>query len=151
MSNNFAIDISVWTKKAKGKIDKVVREIVLDVANSLIELSPVGNPDLWESKAPKGYVGGRFAANWQYGNNVIGFPEGDLPDIDATGNASRERIEKALPKEAAGLVHLLVNNLPYALRLEDGWSSQAPRGMVQLTVIMYQDKARKIAERERGA
>lgn len=142
--NNFSLDITAWTAKAKDKVDEVVRTIVLDVSERLIERSPVGDPDLWKSKPPAGYVGGRFAANWQYGNSEIGFPKGDLPDIDASGDASRQRIAAGLPKEAGGLVHLLVNNLPYAQRLEDGWSTQAPQGMVHLTVMEYQAMAEKI-------
>ena len=39
-----------------------------------------------------------------------------------------------IPAKAAGTVHVWINNLPYAQRLEDGWSKQAPSGMVGLAV-----------------
>jgi hypothetical protein len=42
-----------------------------------------------------------------------------------------------LPKDAAGKVHYITNNLPYAWRLEHGHSKQAPAGMVGLTVVEF--------------
>jgi len=40
-----------------------------------------------------------------------------------------------------GDIVYLANNLPYAQRLEDGWSQQAPEGMVKLTVQRFQQIA----------
>jgi hypothetical protein len=43
-------------------------------------------------------------------------------------------------------VHFLTNNLPYALRLEYGWSkNQAPAGMVGLAVAEFQSIVRDAA------
>lgn len=38
---------------------------------------------------------------------------------------------------------LISNNLPYAQRLEDGWSDQAPIGMVKVTVAEFQSIVKK--------
>ena len=128
----FSLDISAFVKKAKGSADAVVRKVVLDVGARIVERSPVGDGSLWKNPPPKGYIGGRFRANWQASEGTS--PSGDLPDIDPTGSASNERIAAAIPINAAGGKYFLANNLPYAERLETGWSKQAPAGMVGLVV-----------------
>lgn len=142
MSNaaKFGLDMSAFIAKAKGNMNAVVRNTVIDVGTSLVEKSPVGDASAWASPPPKGYVGGRFRANWQYGNLTggAGVPMQDLPDIDPTGQASIARIVAGVPEDAAGKVHIIKNNLPYAQRLEEGHSKQAPQGMVALTVIEFQ-------------
>lgn len=137
----FKLDIKAFVEKAGRNADAVVRKVVLDMGTRIVELSPVGDPELWKTKhPPKGYVGGRFRANWQYGNfSGAGIPMQDLPDIDPTGQASIDRINTGLPLEGAGgMRHILKNALPYALRLETGWSTQAPGGMVGIAVAEFE-------------
>lgn len=133
--STFALQISQFVEKAKANADAVVRKVVIDVAASVVDMSPVGDAALWQNPPPKSYLGGRFRANWQLGEGSA--PNGTLPDIDPSGSASKARILAALPPNAAGKVFYLVNNLPYSQKLEDGWSKQAPAGMVMLTVIKW--------------
>lgn len=145
----FSLPIKEWAKQQKLGIDVAVRSVVLGVGTSLVYRSPVGNRELWaENKAraakglpplPKGYVGGRFRANWQYGFNTA--PNGELEAIDASGGVSIKRVESGASSNPAAGVHYIVNNLPYAQRLEDGHSTQAPDGMVGLTVVEFQSIA----------
>ncbi|MEO7031341.1 MAG: hypothetical protein ABI351_14205 [Herbaspirillum sp.] len=131
----FALQVSKFIEKTKANADLVTKKIVIDVGASIVAMSPVGDGTLWKNPPPKGYVGGRFRANWQLGINVT--RSGELPDIDPTGDASNSRIMAAIPENAAGNIFFLTNNLPYAQKLEDGWSGQAPNGMVMLTVIKW--------------
>lgn len=140
----FALDISNFVKKAKGNMHAVVRDIVLDVGTRIVMRSPVGDASHWQSPPPKGYIGGRFRANWQYGEGVR--PQGTLIAIDPKGNATVVRILAGIKPDAAGKIHWLTNNLPYAQRLEYGWSKrQAPAGMVGITVTEYQTVVRNAA------
>ena len=133
----FALDLSAFAKKTSDNLEVVVSRIVLDVAKELIEMSPVGDADYWISKPPKGYVGGRFKASWDYGFNSP--PTALYREADASGDSSLSRIEAGISVgNMAGNVHYLGNNVPYAMRLEEGWSSQAPLGMVGLTVMKFQ-------------
>jgi hypothetical protein len=82
-------------------------------------------------------VGGRFRANWQYGLSA--------PDLkttettDQSGQATIGRITTEIPANAGGEMHYITNSLPYAKRLEEGWSKrQAPNGMVGLTILEFQ-------------
>jgi len=146
MSSRFSLDMRKWINGGIANSDAVVRKVILDFGTRLVERSPVGDGTLWKRPPPKGYVGGRFRANWQYGNLAgAGLPSGELPDIDATGRASTERLAAGVAGAARmATKHYLVNNLPYAIRLETGWSKQAPAGMVAITVAEFQpiiDKA----------
>lgn len=133
---SFELDINNFIKKAKVNADLAVRGIVAGVAESVIEMSPVGDAVAWKSKPPKGYLGGRFRGNWDYGLNNN--PRAEYDVIDKSGGMSTQRINGKLPARASGHVHFIANNLPYAQRLEDGYSKQAPAGMIGLTVVKYQ-------------
>ncbi len=146
MNDQFAIDISRFARLAKGRADMVVRKVLLDIGSRLVMRSPVGDPGYWKNPAPKGYTGGHFRANWQYGQGFI--PGGVFPTIDKSGRVSLDRIKASVSNSAApyGRVHYIVNNLPYGPRLETGWSRQAPAGMVGLVVREYQAIVRKALE-----
>jgi len=147
---SFSIDLAAFGRELENNLRKLERGILIGAGEELVMRSPVGDPDNWLAKkdgsyvdflsvynVPDGYVGGRFRANWQYGLSVR--PLGDLPDIDKTGKVSKDRI-KAGAKQIAvpGNVHYITNNLPYAQKLENGWSHQAPNGMVAITTLNWQ-------------
>lgn len=131
----FAADLNKFADKVKGRADDVVGDVVLQLAQAVDRRSPVGDASYWISKPPKGYVGGHFRANWQLGADAI--PAGEVAGVDPTGANAQGRILASIPEDAAGKVYYLVNNAPYARRLEDGWSRQAPQGMVALSVIDF--------------
>lgn len=108
----------------------------MGILNSVVMKSPVGNPSIWKTKyPPKGYVGGRFRGNWQISSSVPA--EGTVERIDASGMDTINTEGAKLTEFKAGLPIYLVNNLPYAIPLEYGHSTQAPAGMVRLTVTEF--------------
>jgi hypothetical protein len=76
-----------------------------------------------------GYVGGQFRANWQCGVGAV-----NMTIIDPPGSDAKGRTKVALETWKPGQTIWLTNALPYAKKLEDGYSKQAPFGMVKLTV-----------------
>jgi hypothetical protein len=116
---------------------------VLDIGRSLVERTPVGNPDLWQNpdNKPDGYVGGHARANWSH--SIGALVNQEFKEIDATGGASIDRIISSVPIKAAGKVHYIQNSLPYMQALEDGHSTQAPAGMVAITQTEFQDYIQK--------
>lgn len=119
--STFALDLQRFAEKTKEKADLAVGNIVVRIAGRLDQRSPVDT--------------GRFRANWQLGVNSV--PVGVIDDLDPSGAATQGRIIATIPEKASGLIYSLVNNLPYANRLEEGWSKQAPLGLVGLTVIEF--------------
>lgn len=121
-------DPAVWARETAGKLDLAVQRISLELFERVILRSPVDT--------------GRFRANWQVGIGRV--PTGTLELTDATGQATISKAQAAALSLEAGQTITLVNNLPYAQRLENGWSSQAPGGMVALTVQDFQEIARQV-------
>lgn len=128
-------DIASFIKKCGGNADTVVRKTVLDIGRRLVERTPVGDADYWKSPPPKGYVGGHARANWSHSEGVRVVQE--IDGVDASGSKSNDRIASSVSVNAAGKVHFIQNSVPYIERLEDGWSRQAPNGMVAVTAAEF--------------
>lgn len=137
----FALQLREFARKAGRNADLVVAKVVLDVGTSLVMKSPVGDADYWLSPAPPGYVGGRFRANWQHGEERINTTTTE--ETDQSGADTVGKLAASIPNDASGKVHYLTNALAYGPRLEEGWSRQAPNGMVGLTVIEFQSYVAK--------
>lgn len=88
--------------------------------------------------APKGYTGGRFRGNWQIGFDSA--PQGTIDRIDKSGQETLAVNGAILAGYRANEVSTIyfVNNVPYAVRLEFGYSKQAPKGMVRVTAQEFQ-------------
>ena len=124
---NFADDVQAFVHQAERNMDLVVRKIALEMFTKVVLRSPVDK--------------GRFRANWQVAIGTV--PSGKLEIDDPTGVATISKIEAAALSLKAGDTIVLVNNLPYGPRLENGHSQQAPAGMVGLTVQEFGDVVRK--------
>lgn len=122
-SETFGLDIARFVEKAKAAPEQVVRKVGLDLASRVVLRSPVDT--------------GRFRANWN-----VAFGRVDTlttPSTDKTGGKTLERVRVQLNGWTAGQDIYLTNSLPYAIRLEYGWSKkQAPMGMVRITVTEFQ-------------
>jgi len=140
---SFALDIQKFAQHCIDNADLVVRKTVLDIGRSLVEKTPVGNPDLWQNpdNKPDGYVGGHARANWSH--SIGALVNQEFKEIDATGRASIDRIISSVPVKAAGEVHYIQNSLPYMQALEDGHSTQAPAGIVAVTEVEFHDYVQK--------
>lgn len=143
VTNAFSDAIKAFADKADNKANLCVKKIVFDIGTTIVLKSPVGNPLLWKRKPPPGYVGGRFRANWQLGIDAINRTTSEL--VDKTGGMSIRRLA-AIPDRAVGHVFYWTNSLPYANRLEDGWSTQAPPGhIIRLSVLEFDPIVRAAA------
>lgn len=127
---SFTRDMKRDLKKHQVALEKTARKVVLDVFGGTIESTPVGNPDLWKSKGPAGYVGGRLRNNWQCSANS--------PDTfskrgpDKGGSAAQADARKTVRGPG---IYYLTNNMPYAKPVEyDGHSKQAPSGMARINI-----------------
>ena len=109
-------------ERNKVKLSLVVRKTVLDMAGQMIRLSPVDT--------------GRFRSNWQYGGGLMNTDTGSR--IDASGASSIGRITAGIGGWRPGETMWITNSLPYAQRLESGWSKQAPAGVVRTTFASFE-------------
>lgn len=124
----FAEDINRWAQHTEEKLDIAAQKIALDLFKRVILDTPVKS--------------GRARGNWQVAIGKV--PNGTLELTDKTGQATISRATATTAGLKAGDVIYLVNNLPYIQRLEDGYSGQAPAGMVGLNVQDFQEIARQV-------
>lgn len=126
----FAENLSKLCERAGDKAELVVRRAALELQSGMIEKSPVDT--------------GRFKGNFQCGVGAMNTSTSDA--ADKSGQGAVGRTAAVLEGWKPGQTIWLTNSLPYARRLENGWSQQAPAGMVRLTVQAYSEAVRKAAE-----
>lgn len=119
---SFALDIAKFAEDAKGAIDDTMRAIIIEIGGSVIRMSPVDT--------------GRFRGNWQF--SIGAASTGELDRLDKNGFAATAELVNGAIQFKAGETAYIVNNLPYAIRLEYGHSDQAPGGMVRITLERFQ-------------
>ena len=136
----FEDDINKFQRKTADKMDKIVRKVSLEILKSVVFKSPVDT--------------GRFRSNWQVSigsvpSGTVGYQGTEAiaeragskgPVYEATVAKSKGTADSA----KAGDVIYIANNLPYAVRLEEGYSGQAPAGMVTLTVQEFASTVKRI-------
>ncbi len=133
--DEFARDLTAFAKIRLPKEVKLVQtKIAFDLLGKIVRRTPVGDPDLWSQPAPPGYVGGRARANWQV--QVGGTPGNDvIEQEDAGGETTIADGESEVLAADPFSIIWIFNNVPYIVRLEEGWSSQAAPGvMIALSV-----------------
>ena len=117
----------------------VVRRTAEKALNEVVSRSPIGDPSLWKSPAPAGYVPGTFINNWFV--EIGGITARTRSTPDASGTSSLQQVSNLEPLRSNPYVTIYIHNsLPYANRLEHGWSTQAPMGMVALTVTSLRSR-----------
>ena len=126
-------DFKALARSLKADEDQVIRATILNLTKAITEANPVGNPSLWKNKPPAGYVGGQSKGNW-FPSISVASNEVDLTiKGEGADETSNQRVFNMLD-QAKGNKFFVTNNLPYIRRLEYGWSTQAPEGMVRPAV-----------------
>lgn len=134
--NKFALDVTKLMNKSKVKTDTVVKRLTFSLFARCIMMSPVDT--------------GRFRANWQLGVGAPVFNASEDSDVgpvtqDGSGNSStKTKVLLKLNASELGDKIFLTNNLPYAARLEYGYSKQAPHGMVRLSANALEQILRSV-------
>lgn len=117
----FMIEIDAEFKLAEDELQVAVAKVATDALSRVVFKTPVDT--------------GRARGNWfvEFGGSGVETTEA----VDAGGGSTIARgaakIDTYQNVEGWPIISLY-NNLPYAERLENGYSSQAPAGMVAVTV-----------------
>lgn len=115
----FSLDLSRLVEKAKGRTELVVKKVMLEAFERVVMKSPVDT--------------GRFRANWVASIGEYSRVVSESTDQD--GSKTTGDINAAVSAmQLRGQTIYLTNSLPYATRLEYGYSKQAPIGMVRTTL-----------------
>ncbi|MGK3273558.1 HK97 gp10 family phage protein [Comamonas kerstersii] len=125
----FATDLAKLCERAGDKAKLVVRKVALDMGGQLIDRSPVDT--------------GRFKNNWVTSMGSMSTATGG--NADPSAGTARTLLKTQVDGWKPGQTIFITNSLPYAMRLEHGYSKQAPAGMVKLTVQNYAQAVAKAA------
>lgn len=117
MADDFAGAVRRWTEKTERKKEKAVRTIALDLFSDAIKNTPVET--------------GRLRGSWL---PSIGTPASGEGPPDKTGGATIARASGVVAGAELGDVIYLVNNVEYAIYVENGTARMAPRRMAGLAV-----------------
>ena len=126
--SSFSADLKKFAEATKRNLNDTVRGVVLELGTRIVQRSPVDT--------------GKFRGNWQL---TVGGPDirtNEPFDKQALGSAPSagtfDRWKGEIGAATIGSTFYITNSLPYARKLEyEGWSSQAPAGMVRVTVVEY--------------
>lgn len=115
--------------------EKVVNETLAQMYKKIIDRTPVGNPALWKWPAPAGYQPGTLKASWQ-----LSF--GGIRDQASGQFVSTQSVTGthgiSMQVRGGNKTAFIYNKQPYAERVEYGhWSTQAPSGMMRITIAEY--------------
>lgn len=119
---SFSDDLGKFSVKTKGIGDKVLRQSAFDLFASIVRQTPVDT--------------GVLRNNWFA---TIGTRSTETTeDEDKAGAGTLSRIEDVLDSAEWSSTVYLTNNLDYSIPIEyDGWSAQAPQGMVRVNVARW--------------
>lgn len=127
MAKGWSFDPSEFAGMVEDDVGKKLRVISVQLLNEIVMTSPVGNPELWMSKPPPGYVGGTFRAS-----NLVSVGEPDYSEPAGPDEEGSRTIQQGNAVIATGKpfsVIYIQSNLPYSVALENGHSTQAPTGI----------------------
>jgi hypothetical protein len=130
-NNRFRANMANRIEKAKVKHELFYRKLTLEILSRVVLKSPVDT--------------GRFRANWNIGNGSPDTHTDQLVDPNGTSTIQLGQYQ-LMGMKINGQTIYVTNSLPYAYRLEyEGWSQQAPAGMVRVTLAELGGVAREIA------
>lgn len=135
MASGTFSDLLKYAERQGARMDQIARKALLDVSTAIAKKTPRDT--------------GRAAGNWMAS---IGSP--DTSTTDSTTRDSVNQAREAI-SQAYGNLYYFVNSLPYIRKLEyggygtgpgatvkttrDGYSVQAPQGMVRLSLKEFDE------------
>ncbi len=110
----------------------VVEESAKVLLSNIEERTPVGDPSLWNPPyAPPGYTPGTLKASWE-----INYSNGSRNPISGRFTTTNELLSSHGIKAQIDNISIF-NRQPYAERVENGWSTQAPQGMLRVSCLEW--------------
>ena len=141
----WSLDIDKWCGKSKAKLDDVKRTFAFMLYSAVVKKTPVDS--------------GRARGNW---NVSVGSPDYSVSD----STTPKVQDPSQMPKAPGDTAIYVANNLPYIKTLEfggypnppknpsgktvNGYSKQAPQGMVGITVAKAPYYLKKALDNAQG-
>ena len=138
---SFESEFKMESQNAIKAAEETVKVTAFDAFNTAVIISPVANKELWINP-PKGpVVGGRFRSNWN-----LSFSSFDDSTTDSVVSQQQKlgELNQIFTAQYSGN-YIYSNNLPYAVPLDEGHSSQAPTGITDVVAMRIKARIPEIA------
>lgn len=140
LRGKWSLDLTKYAKAKDEQIKTVRKKVAMAIYSGVVQRTPVDT--------------GRARGNW-----VIGIGEDIQTATERTGDCSGQEIPKLNSANGDETIYIS-NNLPYIAKLEyggyskksdsgktiNGYSKQAPQGMVGVTMARIKDKVEQIVK-----
>jgi hypothetical protein len=124
----FARALDKLVDQAQDHASEIIRKSLIDTTQNIIDDTPVDT--------------GRLRAGWHLDTNF------DSDDVPPEGQESYPKPETQDPGHNSDWQWEIFNNLEYCTVIEDGWSRQAPQGMVAVNLQAFADHVNKYAKQD---
>lgn len=122
LSGSFTAQLQQFADETMEKADSIFRDVVMSMAGVIVRLSPVDT--------------GNFKGAWRL--SIDGYDTTVPETPDKQGGEVLARMLAEVGNLTFGQAAYLQNNLPYAVPLEFGHSTQAPTGIVRIAQAQFQ-------------
>lgn len=127
---SFATRLREGAKQIPENVKSIRDEVALTVQNTLIEVTPVDDGDA--------------RTNWRiYGSESEGEVISTPASVEAGMADAKSQGASAVNQIGPGLPVYLVNRVPYIMKLNNGYSRQAPANFVRISVELASEVMRK--------
>lgn len=124
MSKSFESQMDQFIESYKRRFDVLIQDVTTALFTFIVLRTPVDT--------------GRTRGNYFVSVDGVVLPDYDEFKFDPSGAISISDAAGPIKTIKAGGVVRILNNTPYVMDLEFGWSGQAPHGMARLTVHEFQ-------------
>lgn len=138
-AQQFRLELDRFGELIKEKGVAYEKQIAAELFSAVVLATPVGNATRWKGNVaraakgkpplPPGYVGGQARRNWRL--SIGSVSPGVQPGTDPSGQATLASAYGVLGTLREPRNLFISNPLPYMEPLENGWSKQAPDGMLR--------------------
>lgn len=122
LSGSFTAQLQQFADETMEKADSIFRDVVMSMAGVIVRLSPVDT--------------GNFKGAWRL--SIDGYDTSVPETPDKQGGEVLARMLAEVGNLTFGQAAFLQNNLPYAVPLEYGHSTQAPSGIIRIAQAQFQ-------------
>lgn len=118
-------------------VDKTIGQASQQLFDRIVQRTPVGDPSLWSWPAHSDYTPGTLKAGWQITNTTASRGDSGRFQSDA-GVLSNYGLMAKIGGANNKVYATIYNEVPYAQRVENGWSTkQAPQGMMRVSIMEF--------------
>lgn len=138
----FKREFELSIKKSIKASERAIQATATQLFMKIIADTPAGDVATWKYAPKTTYKPGQLRGNWQTAINNPATSKITREQLGPSGPATKEAISTAASFKMGATIYL-TNNSDYGTRVEDGWSKQAPSGMVKVNVLRFDSILKK--------